>query len=297
MASGTSNFGELLEPGLKRIYGLEYAQHSDVYPTVFNVDSSTKAFEESLSMTGFGEVPEKTQGQSVTYNDPKQNWVHRLTHVAYGLGFVVTREMFEDDQYKKMGGFTRALARSVRHSIEQTGANVLIRAFDSTYKGGDGLELCSTAHLLGAGGTYQNELTTAADLDATSLEQALIDLGDMVDDAGLLMRAMPKRLIVPNELSWTAQKLLGSSLDPDSANNAINPANNLMPFTTWNFLTDPDAWFITTDVPNGLVYYMRRRPDFTRDNDFDSENAKFKTTFRVVAGWDDPRGIFASPGV
>jgi len=296
MSVGTSNFGELLEPGLKKIYGQEYAQYTEVYPRVFNVDSSTKAFEESLSLTGFGQVPEKVQGQSVTYNDPKQNWVNRLTHVTYGLGYIVTREMYEDDQYKKMAGFTRALARSVRHTIETINANILNNAFSSSYTGGDGLELCSTAHLLGGGGTYQNELSTAADLSATSLEQACIDIGDLVDDAGLLVRAMPKMLVVPNELSWTAQKLLGSSLDPDSANNAINPANGLMPHTVWNFLTDPDAWFITTDIPNGLVTYFRRRPEFSRDNDFDSENAKFKTTYRMIAGWDDPRGLFGSSG-
>jgi len=296
MAVTTANFGELLEPGLKKIYGQEYAQYPEIYPKVFDVESSTKAFEESLSLTGFGQVPEKTQGASVSYSDPKENWVHRMSHVTYGLGYVISREMYEDDQYKKMGAFTKALARSVRHTAETIPSNVLNRAFNSTYTGGDGLELCSTAHLLGGGGTWQNELTTAADLDATSLEQALIDIGDMVDDAGLLVRANPSMMVVPNELAWTAKKLFGSSLDPDSANNAINPANDLMPYTVWNFLTDPDAWFIKTDIPNGLVTYFRRRPEFTRDNDFDSENAKFKTTFRMSAGWDDPRGIFGSPG-
>ena len=296
MSVGTSNFGELLEPGLKKIYGQEYAQHAEVYPMVFDVESSQKAFEESLSLTGFGQVPEKTQGQSVSYSDPKQNWVHRLTHVTSGLGYIITREMFEDDQYGKMRAFTRALARSVRHTVEVTSANVLNRAFSNSYLGGDGLELCSTAHLLGGGGTWQNELTTAADLDATSLEQALIDIGDMVDDAGLLVRANVRRLVVPNELDWTATKLLDSTLEPSSANNAVNPAKSRMPYTVWNFLTDPDAWFLTTDIPNGLVTYFRRRPEFTRDNDFDSENAKFKTTYRMVAGWDDPRGVFGSPG-
>ena len=296
MSVGTVNFGELLEPGLKKIYGQEYAQYSEVYPQVFDVESSTKAFEESLSLTGFGQVPVKTQGASVTYNDPKQNWIHRLTHVTSGLGYIVTREMYEDDQYGKMRAFSKALARSVRHTIETTNANVLNRAFTSTYAGGDGKELCATDHVLGGGGSWKNELSVAADLSATSLEQALIDIGDMVDDAGLLVRAKPKRLVGPNELDWTMTKLLDSTLDPDSGNNAVNPAKSRMPYTVWNFLTDPDAWFITTDVPNGLVTYFRRRPEFTRDNDFDSENAKFKTTYRMVAGWDDARGIFGSPG-
>jgi len=296
MSVGTSNFGELLEPGLKKIYGQEYAQYPELYSKCFDVENSTKAFEESLSVTGFGQVPVKTQGGSVSYANPKQNWVNRLTHVAYGLGYNITREMYEDDQYNKMKGFTKALARSVRHTIETVNANILNNAFDSNYTGGDGKELCATDHLLGGGGTYKNELTTAADLSATSLEQALIDIGDLVDDAGLLVHAKASMLIGPSELDWTMTKLLDSTLDPDSANNAVNPAKGRMPYMVWNFLTDPDAWFIKTDIPNGLVTYWRRRPEYTRDNDFDSENAKFKTTFRMIAGWDDPRGIFGSPG-
>jgi hypothetical protein len=297
MPVSTSNFGELLEPGLRRIYGLAYAQYPEEYSQIFSVETSTRAFEESLSLSGFGLVPEKPQGSSVSYSTPKQNWVHRLTHTAYGLGYIVTREMFEDEQYRQINNFSRALARSVRYTIEAVAANVLNNAFDSSVAtGGDGLELCSTAHLLGGGGTYRNELSAPADLSSTSLEQALIDISNLVDDQGLNIQAKPVKLVVPPKLDWTAQKLLGSTLEPESANNAINPANGRMPYTVNHFLTDPDAWFIITDVPNGLVFYWRRRPEFTRDNDFDTENAKFKTTFRFVAGWDDPRGIFGSPG-
>ena len=296
MTVATDNFGELLEPGIRSVYGTEYDQHTDIHPMVFEVRGSTKAFEESLSISEFGQVPVKNQGGDITYEDPKQNWLHRLTHVTYGLGYKVTREMKEDNQYPQINSFTRGLARSVRATRELVPSNVLNRAFNSSYTGGDGLELCSTAHLLGKGGTYKNELTTAADLSATSLEQALIDIGDMVTDSGLLMKAMATRLVIPNELNWTATKLLESTLDPDSANNAVNPAKTIMPYTVWNYLTDPDAWFLLTNVLNGLVVYNRRMPEFTRDNDFDSENAKFKTTFRMSAGWDDPRGIFGSPG-
>ncbi len=296
MTVGTANFGELLEPGLKRIYGLEYDEYTSVYPSVMSVEGSTKAFEEGLSLTGFGQVPEKDQGQSVSFVDPKQNWVHRLTHVTYGLGYIVTREMFEDDQYAKIRSYTRALAKSVNATRETIASNVFNRAFSNSYLGGDGIELCSDVHLLGGGGTYQNELSSAADLSATSFEQALIDIGDLVDDAGLLMRAKPKMLVVPNELDWTATKLLDSTLEPETANNAVNPAKNRMPYTVWIYLTDPDAWFIMTDVSNGLVVYHRRNPEYTRDNDFNSENAKFKTTFRMSAGWDDPRNIYGSPG-
>lgn len=296
MSVGTANFGELLEPGLRVIYGLEYDQYTEVYPRVFGVEPSTKAFEESLSLSAFGLVPEKDQGSGVSYANPKQNWKHRLTNLTYGLGYIVTREMNDDDLYGQIRKYTKALARSVRATVETVSSNVINRAFNGSYVGGDGLELCSTAHLLGGGGTFKNELTTAADLTATSLEQALIDIGDMVDDEGLLIHAKAKGLIIPNELNWTATKLLESTLDPDSANNAVNPAKSIVPYTVWNYLTDPDAWFLITDVSDGLVFYWRRKPEYTRDNDWDSENAKFKTTFRCVAGWDNPRGIFGSPG-
>lgn len=297
MPIGTQNFGELLEPGLRVIYGQTYKRYQSKFPIVFDVEASQKAFEESLSLTGFGQIPEKVQGQSVSYVNPKQNWVHRLTNVTYGLGYIVTREMFDDDQYGKIRKYTKSLAVSVNDTREAVAADVLNNGFGTTVRsGGDGKALLDTGHLLGAGGTYKNELTTAADLDATSFEQALIDIGDLVDDAGLLVNLNPKRLIVPNELDWTATKLLDSTLDPDSGNNAVNPAKSRVPYTVWNYLTDPDAWFLTTDAMDGLVWYNRRMPEYTRDNDFDSENAKFKTTYRCVAGWDDPRGIFGSPG-
>ena len=294
---GTQNFGKSLEPGLKVIYGQEYDRYPPIHPEVFDVQTSTKAFEESLSLTGFGQVPVKTQGKSVSFVDPKQNWVHRLTHITYGLGYSISREMYEDDQYGKIRKFTQSLAVSVADTREALPADVLNNGFVTTVRtGGDGLELLSTAHLLGGGGTYKNELTVAADLTATSFEQALIDIGDIVDDAGILMHLKPKKLIVPNELDWTATKLLESTLDPDSANGAVNPAKSRIPYVVWNYLTDPDAWFITTTAMNGLVVYNRWMPEYTRDNDWDSENAKFKTIFRCVSGWDDPRGIFGSPG-
>jgi len=296
MSVGTANFGELLEPGLRSIYGLEYESYKEIYPQVFDVEPSTKAFEESLSLSAFGQVPEKTQGAAVSYADPKQNWVYRLTNVTYGLGYIVHRELIDDDQYGKIRKYTKALAKSVRATVETIASNILNRAFNASYTGGDGIRLCNASHLLGGGGTYRNTLSTAADLSATSLEQAFIDIGDLVDDKGLLIHAKAKRLVIPNELQWTATKLLESTLDPDSGNNAVNPAKGIVPYTVWNYLTDADAWFLSTDVPNGLVFYWRRKPEYTRDNDFDSENAKFKTIFRCIAGWDDPRGIYGSPG-
>lgn len=297
MPINTGNFGELLDPGLRKIYGDTYKDYPEQYSKIFSVETSKMAYEDTLSMTGFGLVPEKTEGNGVTYDTAYQGYDHRLTHLTYGLGFIVTKEMFEDDLYRKMNSLPKALARSVRHTVEITAANVLNRAFNSSYTGADAKELCATDHPLIGGGTQKNELTTAADLSMTSYEQALIDIADFTDDRGLLIAAKPKMLVIPSELNWTASQLLGSEKDPESANNAINPANGSLPFSVNNFLTDPDAWFITTDIPNGLVFYWRRRPEFTKDNDFDSENAKWKTTFRMSVGWDNPLGVFGSPGV
>ena len=297
MSMNTGNFGELLDPGMRAHYGLSYKQREEQYSKVFDIKDSTKNFEETLSLAGLGLVPEKTQGGSVSYDDMIQGYKHRLTHVTYGLGFIVTREMYEDDLYKQINAFPEALARSVRHTIETIAANILNRAFNSSYTGADGKELCATDHPLVAGGTFANEPSTPADLSITSFEQALIDIGDFVDDRGLDVAAQPKKLIVTPSFDFTAQKILGSEKDPASNYNAVNPARGVMPYTVMNFLTDPDAWFITTDMPNSIVFYWRRRPDFTKDNDFDSENAKWKTVFRCIAGWDDPRGIYGSPGV
>jgi phage major head subunit gpT-like protein len=296
MALNTTNFSELLDPGLRKIFGDQYKMHPEQYSKIFEVRTSKKSKEEVLSMSGFGAVPEKAEGSSIIYEDAQQGYKGTLTHITYGKGFTVTREMFEDDQYNKINGLPKALARSVRHTIETNSANVLNRAFNSSYTGADSKELCATDHPQLNGSTYKNEPTTASDLSMTSLEQAIIDIGDLTDDKGLLVAAMPKMLVVPTELAWTAKQLLGSEKDPESANNAINPANGMMPFTVNNYLTDPDAWFIVTNVPGGLVFYWRRKPEFTKDNDWDTENAKFKTTFRSIVGWDDPRGIYGSPG-
>ena len=298
MSVNSSYFAELLEPGLRKIYGDKYKEYPEQYSGIFDVENSSKAFEETLNLSGFGLIAEKAQGSPITYDEPVKGPTHRITHLTYGKGFIITAEMYEDDQYKVMRALPGALARSVRVTIEQVAANILNRAFNSSYTGADSKELCATDHTLLGGGTYQNELTTAADLDMTSLEQALIDIGDMVDDRGLLIQAKAKKLILPPELEWQARRLLKSGMDPETANNSINPAQGSLPegFVVNNYLTDPDAWFIKTDVPNGLIFYWRRKPSFTRDNDFDSENAKWKVTYRMSVGWDDPKGIFGSPG-
>lgn len=292
------DFGELLEPGLRRIYGDSYKTRPEEYPRIFSVETSKKKFEESLAMTGFGLVPEKTEGAGITYDDPIQGPTHQITHVTFGKGFQVTREMFEDDLYRKINSMPKQLARSVRVTIEQTAANVPNRAFNPAYVGADGKELCATDHVLYGGGTYANELSTPADFDMTSVEQALIDIGDIVDDRGLPMLLKGRALLHPTELNFQVDRILKSDGDPETANRSMNPAKGLFGGMTIEntYLTDPDAWFILTDADDGLVFYWRRKPEFTKDNDFDSENAKWKTTYRMSVGWDDARAIFGSPG-
>lgn len=294
----TGNFAALLEPGLRKIYGDAYKDYPEEYTNVFMVDGSTKSFEQDHGITTLGLVPEKTQGRSVDYDDPLDGYTKTYTHVTYGLGFKVTREMMEDDLYRKMKAMPKALARSVRQTVEVLAANHLNRAFSNSYTGADGKELCATDHPLVGGGTFSNELDTAADLSVTSYEQALIDIQEFTDDRGLKMMVQPKKLVVAPANLFQAQMILKSAQLPDTANNNYNPAQGTMPggIVVMHWLTDADAWFITTDVPNGLNFLWRRRPEFTNDNDWDSENAKFKTTFRCSSGWTDPRGIFGSPG-
>jgi hypothetical protein len=272
--------------------------HPEEYTAIYDVRTSTKAYEEALSFSGFGMVNQKDRGGSVEYDEAKQNWLGRHIHLTYGKGFIVEKELWDDAQTNTIAALPRALARSVRHTIEYLGADRLNNpsSTGTAYVLSDGKALLATDHPLGKGGTFQNRPTNFADLDSTSLEQAYIDIGDWVDDASLNIAARPKRLIVPTELAWQCAKLLGSDKVPEDANNAINPAKGVLPYNVNHYLTDADAWFIITDIPNGMTFYWRRRPDFSMDNDFDTENAKWKTIFRCVTGCDDPRGIYGNTG-
>lgn len=298
MSINTGNFAELLEPGLRKIYGDAYNDYAEEYSKVFEVDSSSKNFEKDHSITTLGLAQTKHQGASINYADPADGYTKTYTHATYGLGFIVTRELWEDALYRNIKGLPKALARSVRQTIEYLAATHLNNAFSSSYTGSDSKELCATDHPLVKGGTGRNELSTSADLDITSYEQALIDIQTFVDDASLKVAAQPKRMIIHPSNVFQAQMILKSSMLPDTANNNYNPAQGTMPggYVVMHWLTDEDAWFIQTDVPNGLTWLWRRRPEFTKDNDFDSENAKFKTTFRCSSGWSDWRGVFGSPG-
>lgn len=295
MAIGSGNFGKSIDLGasMRHLYGQEYSQWPELYSQYLEVRTSNQAYEESLSHTGFGVVSQKTKSGSVEYDDAKQNWIGRLINLTYGKGFIVERELWDDAKIGAIKMLPKELARSVRETVEILGANDLNN--HTTATSADGIALGSTGHLLGGGGTFSN-LGTAADLSETSLEQMLIDLSAWTNDAGLKMNAKPKLLMVTPTFAYTAAKLLGSDKTPEDANNSINPSKGLIPYIVNPYITDTDKWVVVTDVPNGMLFYWRRRPEFTQDNDFDTENAKWKTTFRCVAGTDDARGVYINAG-
>jgi phage major head subunit gpT-like protein len=293
-----SNFGDLLAPGFRSIFMDKFNEYPAEYPAIFNILTSDRQYEDDSSVSGFGFVPEKEEGVGISYDDPIQGYNKRYTHKTYGLGFRVTKEMYEDDLYSKMSKMPKALGRSMRITMETDMANVYNRAFNSTYAGGDGKQLCATDHPLTGGGTENNALSSAADFTATSLEQALIDIQGTVDDRSLILALRPQKLLVHPAGEWNAQKILRSSQEPGTANNDMNPAKGVLPggIVVNHYLTDTDAWFILCD-DHEVNCFMRRRPEFDRTNDFDTEDAKFKTTARWSNGFSEWRGIFGSPGI
>ena len=300
MTMNRSNFADELAPGFRQIFidALKFGEKPPVMNKVYNTPETpnTQYIDDSYQ-TGFGLVPTKDEGSSSSYDTIYQAFDKRYTHDTYSLAYRVTKEMHEDSRYGLMKKLPKALGRSMRATVETDGANMLNNGFVTTYDtGGDGKELFATDHPLVSGGTQKNELSTSADLSATSYEQATIDLKDTTDDRGILLDLTPKKLVYPNELAWTVRKLFGSTLDPESANNAINPANDeRMEFVEWSYLTDPDAWFITCDE-HELNWFWRVMPDHYKGNDFDTDDAKFKVRARWKRGWTVPWGAFGSPG-
>lgn len=296
MPTYSSNMPELLEPGIRSIYGTSYNDYPEEYTEVFEVDSSTKATETDFSLSGFGLAQQKAEGQSVYFDEIYKGFKTTYTHLEYALGFAVTRIMFEDDQYRQIKARPKALARSVRHTVEILSANILNNAFTSGV-GGDGVYLCSASHPIKTG-LLSNVMSPSATFSVTSFEQALIAIQGFTDDRGLKIRVLPKKLVVSPSNSFQAQIVLKSAKMPGTADNDVNPAMNYLPggYTVMHWLTDPDAWFIKTDVPNGLMFFWRRRPEFTNDNEFRTEDALFKTTLRCSQGWTDPRTIYGAPG-
>lgn len=301
MTITSSNFAEALWPGLNAWYGEGYADWDNQWAPIFEHNTSGKAFEEDVGMSGFGYAVVKSEGNSISYDTMMQGFKTRYNHVVYGLGFTITREMVEDDQYGVIGKKrAKALARSMRHTKEVIAANVLNRAFTSTYPGGDGKELCATDHPNVAGGTWSNELSTAANLSEAALEQMTIDIMKLKDDRGLKVAIKPKQLIIPPDLIYEAERILKSGNRVATADNDINALKMMgkIPKVIVNqYLTSTTAYFLQTDCPDGLKYFERRGDQFAMDNDFDTENAKYKATGRYSFGFTDPRCAFGTPGV
>ena len=295
MTTLRANFGTLLAPGLREMFFDRFNRYANEYTEIFNVHDSKRKYEDDAGISGFGLVPEKDEGVGIIYDDPILGYSKRYVHKTYGLGFRVTREMWEDDLYGQIKKMPKALGQSMRISIETDGANILNRGFNASYTGPDGKPLFATDHPLAGGGTGSNMLSVAADLSETSLEQAFIDIMATKDDRGLLQAMRPGKLVTSPSGAWGASRLLESTSTPGSANNAINPAKGIIPFVVNHYLTDADAWFVLSD-DHELNWFWRRRPDFEEGNDFDTEDAKFKVTARWSNGWSDWRGTFGSAG-
>lgn len=298
----SSSFAKLLWPGLNSIYGKEYADYPVEWEQLFEKNTSDRAYEEDLGLSSFGLAVIKPEGSPISYDSERQGFTSRYNHVVYALGFIITREIYEDDLYSKVGAQkAKALARSLRQTKEIVAANVYNRAFTAGYTGGDGIVLCSTAHLNVAGGTYSNKIATDADLSEAALEQAVIDIAGYRDDRGLLIAAKPQKLVIPYQLQFEAKRILGADgrvgtdlNDP----NVLKQSSIFSQVVVNHYLnsTGNDDWFILTNVKDGLKYFERRADQFEMDNDFDTENAKFKATARYSFGWSDPRAIYGSQG-
>lgn len=303
MAGGvinTSSFAKSLWPGINAWYGKAYDEYPVEWNKLFDTFSSRKNFEEDVGVSSFGLAHIKGEGSPIEFDSERQGFITRYQHTVFALGFIVTREAFEDDLYDVVGQRkAKGLAFSMRQTKEINGANIYNRAFTAGYVGGDGATLLSSSHPNFAGGTWSNILATAADLSEAALEQATIDIAGFTNDRGLLIAVRPKSLIIPRQLNYEAARILKTEQRPATQLNDINALKTMgvVPEVVMNhYLTDTDAWFIRTDVADGLKYFERRADEFTTDDDFDTENAKYKATARYSFGWTDPRGLFGTPG-
>lgn len=297
----SSSFTKALWPGVNAWYGEAYNDYAPQWTSIFTKESSSKAFEEDVGLSGFGYAVQKPEGSQISYDTMVQGFVTRYQHVVYGLGFTITREMYEDDQYGVIGKKrAKALARSMRLTKDVLGASVLNRAFNSSYVGGDGVELCSTAHPNVAGGTWSNELAVAANLSEAALEQMNIDIMKFTDDRGLKIAVKPRQLIIPPDLVFEAERILKTEGRVGTANNDLNALKTMGKvgkIVVNQYLTSTTAYWLQTDTQDGLKYFERRGDQFDMDNDFDTENAKYKATARYSFGFTDPRCVYGTPGV
>ena len=301
MAISRSQLVKELEPGLNALFGLEYNRYDNEHAEIFITETSDRAFEEEVMLSGFAAAAAKSEGAPVVFDDATEAYTSRYTHQTFALAFAITEEAIEDNLYDRLAArYTRALARSMSQTKQQIAADVLNNAFNTSVTGGDGVELCATNHPLANGGTFSNELATPADLSETSLEQSLIDIAAFVDERGLKIALQGTKLIIPKELQFTAERILKSPLRVSTADNDINAIKNMgmipQGYRVNHFLTDTDAFFIMTDAPNGLKHFVRSPIKTAIEGDFDTGNVRFKARERYSFGFSDARGIFGSPG-
>ena len=301
MAISRSQLLKELEPGLNALFGLEYDRYDDEQAEIFDEESSDRAFEEEVMLSGFGQAPVKGEGAAVTYDTANEAYTARYTMETIALAFAITEEAVEDNLYDRLSPrYTRALARSMANTKQVKAANVLNTAFDNTVLMGDGVELCSLLHPTVGGGNFANTLATAADLNETSLELSLIDIAAFIDESGLKIALRGIKLIIPSSLQFVAERLLASNLRPGTADNDINATKSMgmLPdgYVVNHFLTDTDAFFIKTDCPNGFKHFVRTPIKTTMEGDFETGNVRYKARERYTFGVSDPRCVFGSPG-
>jgi hypothetical protein len=300
MAISRAQLVKELEPGLNALFGLEYKNYENQHTQIYAIESSDRAFEEEVMESGFGEAPVKTEGAGVSYDQAQEVYTARYTHETIALAFSLTEEAVEDNLYDRLSArYTKALARSMAQTKQIKAAAVLNGAF-TTSIGGDGVVLCSTAHPTLSGPNLANTLATPADLSETALEQALIDIQAFTDERGLKIAVQGLKLIIPKELQFTADRIMKSTLRVGTADNDINAIRNMgmvpQGYVINNFLTDPEAYFIKTDAPNGMKMFERVALKTGFEGDFDTGNVRYKARERYSFGFSDPRGIFGSPG-
>ena len=301
MAISRAQLVKELLPGLNALFGLEYARYDQEHEQIFETESSDRAFEEEVMLTGFDTAPVKSEGAGVAFDQAQEAFTSRYTHETIALAFSITEEAVEDNLYDKLSArYTRALARSMSNTKQVKGAAVLNNAFNTSYPGGDTKALCVSDHPTVGGPDLRNVLSTAADLNETSLEQALIDIAAFTDERGLKVALQGLKLIIPKEFQFTADRLLETPGRVGTADNDINAVRNMgmIPegYTVNHYLTDTDAWFIKTDCPNGLKMFNRAAIKTSMEADFDTGNVRYKARERYSFGWSDPRTVFGTPG-
>ena len=301
MAISRAQLLKELLPGLNALFGMEYARYGEEHKEIYETETSERSFEEETKLSGFSAAPVKNEGSAIQYDNAQEAWTARYNHETIAMGFSVTEEAVEDNLYDSLSSrYTKALARGMAYTKQVKAAYVLNNAFTGGPTYGDGVTLCNTAHPLVSGGTNSNTPSTAADLNETSLENAVIQIAAWTDERGLLIAAKPKKLIVPPSLMFVSTRLLETELRVSTADNDINAIKNngSIPegYTVNHFLTDTNAWFLTTDVPNGLKHFIRTPLSTSMDGDFDTGNVRYKARERYSFGVSDPLGIFGSPG-